>query len=268
MTESRAGRFAGSRTRIGLAKVRASFRAPEAEPISLAYFARPLANLMTPAFYNLGVTADQVILLRLLIGGFSLVMFAGGNYWVGLAGLIAFTLAYVLDCVDGNLSRLDDKGNYWGKFIDGFADDVVLFAAPFAIAVGLWADGGGGVAMVIGGIASIIALLTGTARHRFSFVREWMIGRTGPLSDEETARIDHFERIRNRPVRLAMNLYCFAPWLILLPEGRWVYLGVTVAFGMSANLIWLATTVGQASAVLRRPRQAVHAGEPARKSDA
>lgn len=267
MTQDRASKFAGGRPRIGLAEVRASFRAPAPEPMSLAYFARPLANLMTPAFYNWGLSADQVIVIRLAIGLCALLLLALGNFWTSVAGLAAYSLAYVLDCVDGNLSRLNDEGNYWGKFIDGFADDIVLFTAPFAIGIGLWAagGGGGGAALVIGGIVSIVALLTGMARHRFSFVREWMVARTGPFSDEDTARIAHFERIRNRPVRLAMNLYCFAPWLVLLPEGGWVYLSVMLAGGTSANLLWLATTVGQASAVLRRPRQAAHAGEPVSK---
>lgn len=256
------GRFARGRTRIGMAEVRASFHAPKPEPVSLAYFARPLANLMTPAFYNLGLSADQVIVIRLVIGLAALLLFALGNVWTIVAGLIAYSLAYILDCVDGNLSRLDDAGNYWGKFIDGFVDDVVLFAAPFAIGIGLWAADGGGVALVIGGVISIVALLTGMARHRFSFVREWMVARTEPLSDSDTARISHFERIGDRPVRLIMNLYCFAPWLILLPEGGSIYLGVMLVAGTVANLIWLATIVGQANAVLRRPRQAVHAGQP------
>jgi len=173
----------------------------------------------------------------------------------------------VLDCVDGNLSRLDDQGNYWGKFIDGFVDDVVLFATPFAIGIGLWAASGSGAAMVIGGVASIVALLTGMARHRFSFVREWMVARTEPLSDSDTTRIEHFERLRDLPVRLVVNLYCFAPWLIVLPEGDWVYLSVMLTAGTGANLIWLATVVSQASAVLRRERQTVHAGEPASRRD-
>ena len=120
---------------------------------------------------------------------------------------------------------------------------------------------------MIGGIASIVALLTGTARHRFSFVREWMVARTEPLSDSDTTRIEHFERLRDLPVRLVVNLYCFAPWLIVLPEGDWVYLSVMLTAGTGANLIWLATVVSQASAVLRRERQTVHAGEPASRRD-
>ena len=263
----RLGRIGRDRPRIGLTEVGASFRAPKKEPVCLAYFARPLANLMTPAFYNLGVSADQVIVLRLSIGLFALLLLAFGNIWTSVAGLVAYSLAYVLDCVDGNLSRLDDQGNYWGKFIDGFVDDVVLFAAPFAIGIGLWAASGSGAAIVIGGIASIVALLTGMARHRFSFVREWMVARTEPLSDSDIARIEHFEQIRDLPVRLVVNLYCFAPWLIILPEGEWVYLSVMLAAGTGANLIWMATVVSQASAVLRRQRQALHAGEPVTKRD-
>ena len=57
------------------------------------------------------------------------------------------------------------------------------------------------------------------------------------------------------------NLYCFAPWLVLLPKGGWVYLGVMLVVGAGANLVWLVMLVAQASAVLRRERQAVHMGK-------
>ena len=126
------------RRHVGVAEVRASFDPPNREPISLAFFARPLANLITPMIFNIGVTADQVILARLFIGLLALVLLALGGFWTSLAGLIAFSFAYILDCVDGNISRLDDSGNYWGKFIDGFADDIVLFSTPFAIGIGLY----------------------------------------------------------------------------------------------------------------------------------
>lgn len=249
------------RRRIGLAEVRMSFRSAGPEPICLAYFGRPLANLMTPTFYNAGLNADQVMVMRLSMGAIALVLFALGNYGALVAGLVIYAIAYILDCVDGNLSRLHDGGNYWGKFIDGFVDDIVLFTTPLAIGLGMWVAHGDGTALAVGGFVSIGALLTGIARHRFSFVREWMVSRSGPLSDEEKAGIAHFERISNRPVRLVANLYCFAPWLLLLPKGGWVYLGVMLVVGASANLAWLVMIVAQASAVLRRKRQAVHMGK-------
>jgi phosphatidylglycerophosphate synthase len=253
--------FVSGRRHIGVAEVRASFNSPSIEPISLAYFARPLANLITPFFFNMGITADQVIKLRLFIGLTALVLFALGGYWSSFAGLIAFALAYILDCVDGNISRLDDSGNYWGKFIDGYADDIVLFSTPFAIGIGLSSLNDSLTPLIIGGVATVIALLTGMARHRFGFIREWMISQTGPLDAKDIASIDRFESLRKNPVRLAMNLYCFAPWLILLPDDGWTYLGIMLIFTTGANLIWVATIVSQASALFRRSRKGLHAAQ-------
>jgi len=251
------------RRHVGVAEVRASFDPPNREPISLAFFARPLANLITPMIFNIGVTADQVILARLFIGLLALVLLALGGFWTSLAGLIAFSFAYILDCVDGNISRLDDSGNYWGKFIDGFADDIVLFSTPFAIGIGLYGANNNITPIIIGGVISVIALLTGTARHRFGFVREWMLAQTGPLNVEDLANLERFDSLRNNPVRLAMNLYCFAPWLILIPDNGWTYLGVMLILATGANLIWIGTLVSQASAVFRRPRKGAHAGRSA-----
>tara|TARA_Y100001970_G_scaffold294127_1_gene447196 strand:- start:39805 stop:40611 length:807 start_codon:yes stop_codon:yes gene_type:complete len=247
--------------RIGLSEVRASFSFSEKEPICMRYFARPLANVMTPSFYNLGITADQVIAIRVIIGVLSLIFFGIGDYWTSFIGLIAFALAYSLDCVDGNLSRLDGKGNYWGKFIDGYADDIVLFIVPLAIGVGVWSEDGSAAGIIVGAIASIIALITGTGRHRFSFVREWMTAKTGPLSDKDNNIIESFDKRRKLPVSISMNLYCFSPWLLLLPEGGWIYLSISIGVGATINIYLIFTLISQANVVLRRTRQAVHAGQ-------
>jgi phosphatidylglycerophosphate synthase len=250
------------RHRVGLAEVRASFRAREREPICLGWFARPLANLVTPVFYNAGVTADQAIALRATCNAFALILLAVGGYWVSVAALCIYAIAYVLDCVDGNLSRLSGQGNYWGKFVDGLVDDMLLFLAPAAAGLGLWFSEASSAGLAIGGAVSTVALITGSTRHRYSFVREWMTASTGPLTETEVLRLTRYQRGAAPVARLTSNMYCFAPWLIALPNGVWWYLLAMLVITTPANLYWLALMVFQAHGVFRRPRRAAHEGVP------
>ncbi len=256
------------RPRIGIAEVKASFRAPGREPICLAYVVRPLALLITPAFYNAGFTANQVLVLRAVIGVLALGLLILGGYPASVAALLAYMTAYVLDGVDGNLSRLCDEGNYWGKFIDGLIDSFLAILAPTAAGIGLWLSDGNGLALMIGAIVSVVALFTEAARHRYSFVREWMTAQTGPLTEADQAFLARCDRVGGKAGRTVANLYCFAPWVIVLPEGVWYYLLIMLAFGIGANILWLVTLVRQAYGLFQRVREAVHAGTPVRNSGA
>ena len=253
------------RPRIGISEVRASFRAPEPEPFCLAYFARPLSIPITPAFYNAGFTADQVIVLRAFVNAVALGLLVLGSYPAFVAAVVMYLGACVLDCVDGNLSRLCDEGSYWGKFIDGLIDEMLVRLAPIAVGIGLWLNEGNGLALMIGALVSVVALFTSMTRQRFSFGREWMTNQTGPLTEADKAFLTRCDRFGRRAINVVANVDCFATLIILLPDGAWYYLLVMLAVETSANIVWLVTLLRQANGVLRRPRQAVHAGTPITK---
>ena len=251
------------RPRIGIGAVRASFKAIEEEPFCMSYFARPLANIITPFFFNTGFTADNIITLRLILGLIALVFFATGIFELSILAVVIFGFAFVLDCVDGNLSRLQDKGNYWGKFIDGFVDDINLFLTPTAIGCGAWLSGQGSWFVFAGAIISLVALLTGIARHRIGFVREWMIAQSGALVDNDKNIINYSDKLSKRPISIQANLFCFSPLLIILPLGEWFYIIIMLVFATTANLFWLYILVIQASQLFRRSRfgsHSIHSG--------
>ena len=248
-----------------MADVRASFRSAGPEQICVAYFVRPLAPLITPAFYNAGFTADQVTILRAVVSAVALGLLIVGGYPTIVVAVLAYMIAYVLDGVDGNLSRLCDEGSYWGKFIDGLTDEMLAYLAPTATGIGLWLNEGNGLALMIGALVSVVALFTSMTRHRFSFGREWMTAQTGPLTEADKAFLARCDRIGNKASRTVSNTSCFAPWMILLPDGVWYYLLIMLVLGTSANIVWLVTLLRQANGVLRRPRQDVHAGTPVTK---
>lgn len=251
------------RARIGRAEVKASFHAPNGEPFCLAYFGRPLANLVTPMLFNAGMTADQAVLIRAGVNTAALGLLVIGTPTAVIAGVALYFVANVLDCVDGNLSRLWDVGSFWGKFIDGLVDEMLVRLAPFAAGLGLWLNGGPGAALAIGGAVTAIALFTSMTRQRYSFGREWMTATTGPLTDTDSAHIAGCERISGKAVSVITNVDYFAPVIMLVPGGVWYYLLFMVAVESTANLIWLIMLLRQAHLVLRRRRKAVHLGTPA-----
>lgn len=246
------------RHHVRVADVRASFCATIVEPACLSLYARPLANLITPVFYNAGWSADRIIFLRVLLSVLALGLFMVGDYATAIVGVVAFSFAFVLDCVDGAISRLDNAGNYWGKYIDGLADDISLFPVPAAVGIGLWVSQGDGTAAAVGSGITIVSFLTGIARHRMGFAREWMVATSGPLTEAEIARLDRWKSGMRNAIRVVANTQCFAVWLIILPGGAWYYLLVMAILTVPGNLFWLYGTTGQASAVLRRYRVGGH----------
>ena len=101
----------------------------------IAYFLRPASFLVTwllPA----SVTANQVTLLSYPVALLSLTLLASGSFAGILLGAGLLVLFNLLDCVDGNLARLQGTGNPFGRFLDALA--APAFVLPyFALGIGL-----------------------------------------------------------------------------------------------------------------------------------
>jgi phosphatidylglycerophosphate synthase len=83
---------------------------------------RNLSFLLTPIFIILGISANQATYIRILIGLSSILLIFSGKIFIGI---IIFFLGDIVDCVDGNISRIKNSATYYGKFLDGWADIVI-----------------------------------------------------------------------------------------------------------------------------------------------
>ena len=123
--------------RVTIADVRSSFNPKGGkDPWVLGHVFRPLAALVTPPFYNAGLSGNAVTALRALAAIAAIVGLALGDpRWLPIVVVLAY-VGFVLDCVDGNVVRLSNTASYYGKFADGLADGVFVFLAPFAPGLG------------------------------------------------------------------------------------------------------------------------------------
>lgn len=86
------------------------------------YVYRPCSFPLSTLFILLGVSANQVSMLNVLLLLVTLSIFAfGGSGSILLASALYF-LFYVLDFADGNIARFHGTPSYFGKLLDGVID--------------------------------------------------------------------------------------------------------------------------------------------------
>ena len=247
-------------TRVSVADVRRSFNAKGGkDPWVLAHIFRPLADLITPPFYNAGLSGNAVTGLRALVAIAAVVGLALGEPGLIPAVVVLAYVGFVLDCVDGNVVRLGDTASYFGKFADGLADGVFVFLAPFAAGFGAWLGGGPAWALLLGALVTIGALSAQMVRNRLSFFREWMISQTGPLEDPVLAQLATAQDWNRRALAVMVNVSFVAPLVLLLPGAGEKFVALLAVTQLPADLVVIALTLWQANTMLRRWRRSIHA---------
>lgn len=237
-----------------IAKVRASLNPDVVRNDCLALrIVRPIANAITPPFIELGVSANAITVIRILISAAALAVlaFSGAGEWYFV--LPAFYLAFVLDCVDGNVARLSASVTYWGKFLDGLGDNVYAAFAPAAAAIGVWSKSGSNLALFVGLAATAGALLNQCVRYRLSFFREWMTAETGALTESESGTRRPYQRFEDQLARSWVNLTFLA--ILILPVGLSEYMWALAAVHIPIDAAWIVSSICQARRLLDRNRR-------------
>lgn len=111
-------------------------RTTEIEEITNLYLIHPLASRLVPIFARLHVTPNAVSIVGMLFGILS--AFAYYRYWdprFAIAGFALMVAWHVMDGADGQLARYTQSYSYFGKMLDGIADNVTFAAVYAALAV-------------------------------------------------------------------------------------------------------------------------------------
>jgi len=138
------------------------------------FVARPLAAVVLVPLEHTRITPNQVTLATLIVFLAAMLAIALVPSWGGLlAGVGVLELAYVLDCVDGQLARLRGTSTPIGAHLDFLMDELKAFLLVAAVGVRLWrADGDarwlleGLLALVA--VASAISLTTFLRRPEYA----------------------------------------------------------------------------------------------------
>ena len=140
----------------------------------MTYVFRPLSFLVTPAVMSLGLSANQVTYVGGALGVASLALFAVGGHGLWVAGVALFSLYFLMDAVDGNVARITDSATYFGKFLDGAVDTLLISLLPASVGLGLYVETAQPTWLVVGAANCVLLLFALYTMTRFSFHREWM----------------------------------------------------------------------------------------------
>lgn len=138
------------------------------KPIS-QYFYRPISFPLAAFFVVLGFSANGVtgVAFFFLLASWVWLVLPDAS---ALTAAILFFLFFVLDYADGAVARFRAVGNYFGKLVDSFIDDVsfLLFAV---IGYRLFVLGGDVTMLLWGGAATVFAILNQNLMVRMAWLR-------------------------------------------------------------------------------------------------
>lgn len=133
-----------------------SLKSIETENYIDRVFYRPIGFKIASALQHTPITPNMVTIISIVIGmaGAALFYFVE-PIWLTLLGILGLVTANILDCVDGQLSRLTGIKSKWGRILDGFAGDLWFLTLYIAISMRLYETTGNSIWFVVACISLI-----------------------------------------------------------------------------------------------------------------
>jgi phosphatidylglycerophosphate synthase len=95
-------------------------------------FARSISVHISPLVARTKITPLQVTIIGLLFGLFAAWIGSKSIWSYGLIAALLMEISHVLDCVDGELARLTDRGNPFAASLDPISDRIKDIAIVYA----------------------------------------------------------------------------------------------------------------------------------------
>ncbi len=155
------------------------------------WISRPPAALLVWMLKDTSVTPNQVSFLAITVAAGGCATLILWRTWLGLivAGLL-LQLAYVIDCVDGQLARLKSMASPVGALLDFMLDEVKAFMVIAAAATRLYLQTSDP-RWLLGGIAGLFVAATGITLTTFVRRPEYLEATGAPPLPPATERGDH-----------------------------------------------------------------------------
>jgi len=200
---------------------------------------RPMSRPLTRLLLRTPLAPSHVTLLSAAVGLLGAAGLATVSYWERLGGLLLLVASIVLDCVDGDMARVELAQSPAGARLDVIGDYVVHVAVFVGLAIGLLREG-----LPASGAWAALALLTGvgaamTVVH-LVFVRpalrgggdlHWA-GDSGSLSGRPGASLA--EKLASRDytyLLLVLAAIGHLEWFLYAAAGgAWVFTAALIAY--------------------------------------
>ncbi len=99
-----------------------------------------ISFFVVPIFVILRVPANMVTFLMLLTGVGAAVCIGYGSAVSMTLGILFYLVAQVLDASDGSVARITNTSTFYGRFLDGVVDMIILWALQLSLACVLYAN--------------------------------------------------------------------------------------------------------------------------------
>ncbi len=124
------------------------------------FFVSSYSRYVARAAARMRFTPNQITVLSMLVGVLAALGFAKGERWSLIAGAALLQVAFMLDCVDGQLARYTRNFSRFGAWLDSVFDRGKEFLVYAGLAIGSGPDVW---------VLAAAALSLQTARHMFEF---------------------------------------------------------------------------------------------------
>ena len=211
------------------------------------WISRPPAAVLVWMLRGTSVTPNQMSFAAITVAAGGCAMLILWRSWLGLvaAGLV-LQLAYVIDCVDGQLARLKSLSSPAGALLDFMLDEVKAFMVIAATATRLYLQHDDPRWLLIG-LAGLFVAATGITLTTFMRRPEYLEATGAPPLPPATERGDHAPRSLS-PVALveAAGRYVlhYPSWFLFICAANrldiflYAYLGAhTLYLGRSSLII-------------------------------
>jgi phosphatidylglycerophosphate synthase len=177
------------------------------------WISRPPAAVLVWLLKDTPVTPNQISFLNIAIAAGGCAVLIAWRSWSGLvvAGLV-LQLAYVMDCVDGQLARVKGMSSPVGALLDFMLDEVKAFLLIAAAATRQWLMAGGEEfreRWLLIGLFGLFAAAAGITLTTFMRRPEYLEATGAPPLLPATERGDHMPR-------------SFSPLALVEAAGRYV----------------------------------------------
>ena len=107
------------------------------DPLFCRYFLRPLSFPIGWIFYSLGIRANSISLISIVVTVIAcLLIIFGENQEITLASFLMIFVA-LLDCVDGNVARARGETGPAGEWMDALSGYTVYALLPISLGIGI-----------------------------------------------------------------------------------------------------------------------------------
>jgi hypothetical protein len=210
------------------------------------WISRPPAALLVYLLKRTAVTPNQVSFLAIAVAAAGCVTLILRRDWTGLiAGGLILQLAYIIDCVDGQLARIKSMSSPVGALLDFMLDEVKAFLVIAAAVTRLFLQTSDP-RWLLAGLGGLVAAATGITLTTFMRRPEYLQATGAPPLPPATERGDHAPRSLS-PLALveALGKYVlhYPSWFLFvcafdrLDIFVYAYLGAHVLYLGRASLI-------------------------------